>query len=790
MENTLSQPYWKRKIKLRWTEWLKGASKKSHIKTDKKQVNKTSIEKPKSNLPGKHHPNEAPCIDPKEYGNIRFDFKHPNAMGFVDPKGDNLKFKDLYEHLIVFGGSGTGKTYTVLGPLWEELFRSTHLPYGPEREEKKFGAFVIEAKGDFRDKTWYLAQKYGRIDDCVFFGPTHRDVVYDLFGDPTESTLQMANKMLAIMKAMSDGKGTADPFWDNAARKLFLNTFLMHRLLMTASRESTDEGEKRAYKVDPMSFKMMSLLLMDRGQPRNAGEIQQVQDAYLKAWNEYREALGKIQSICTRVEFELDKLCIISEDLENKINAESQALSKEVEDIFEKTEMTEEALDVWRIQISAKKEAVSNRRAAIAGLKHLVYGPTIDASEEDKVVNKCVQLRKNITDLFSTQDDRQRAQFANKSNALALEISNNFRRRITSLDLLKEQLGEQIKEQLLNFIETSDKAISARTKLSAARPASPEYGALRKMLTQYEELVKKRGEKPQLDPIWAYFNEEYLNVANDKTAGSVAMVASNVVAMFIHPPFSEIFNHKATFNFNNAIDEGKIVYLDMPTVFYGATAVAASLVLKIDFFRAMLSRARLTRRNVDGTMSKIPINQVRPMSYFCDEFASVVTTGDETGEAGFMDKVREFKCACLLGTQSLPMLLKKMTDNECDAIMTNTAFKIFLRNTDQKTNKFASDLLGTEIKVHATINQSAAEHTFSENKAIGHRPFTTSHQKGARYDVGDFTKLLMGNAIVCLNPRFGKNQIQKVQFGGRSIEPPDPKNPNMFELPRTHPEGS
>jgi type IV secretory pathway TraG/TraD family ATPase VirD4 len=311
-------------------------------------------------------------------------------------------------------------------------------------------------------------------------------------------------------------------------------------------------------------------------------------------------------------------------------------------------------------------------------------------------------------------------------------------------------------------------------------------GALKTLLGQYEEILKSRQVEPQMDTIWAYFSEEYLNVANEKTAGSVAMVATNLVSIFVHPPYSEIFAPKSTFNFNMAIDEGKIVYLDMPSSYYGAAATVAAIAFKIDFFRCMLSRPRLTKRNPDGTKGTEVVNQVRPMSYFCDEFASIVSTGDETGEAGFMDKVREFKCGCLLGTQSIPMLLKKISEHEVDAILTNTACKLFLRNTDVKTNEYASKILGSEIKVNANLNQGAAESVFGEGeRPVGTRPFSTNYSRGARYDVGDFTKLQKGQAIVVLNSRFGRHQIQKLSFKGKAIPTPDETPP--WQIPTTHP---
>jgi hypothetical protein len=356
-----------------------------------------------------------------------------------------------------------------------------------------------------------------------------------------------------------------------------------------------------------------------------------------------------------------------------------------------------------------------------------------------------------------------------------------------SQSIIKVSRGlDETKEMMLKFIDAASRMTASLERLSKHQSVQPAMGALKTLLGQYEEILKLKNIEPQMDTIWAYFSEEYLNVANEKTAGSVAMVATNLVSIFVHPPYSEIFAPQSTFNFNMAIDEGKIVYLDMPSSYYGAAATVAAIAFKIDFFRCMLSRPRLTRRKPDGTQDTQLVNQVRPMSYFCDEFASIVSTGDETGEAGFMDKVREFKCGCLLGTQSIPMLLKKITEHEVDAILTNTACKLFLRNTDVKTNEYASKILGSEIKVNANLNQGAAESVFGEaERPVGARAFSTNYSRGARFDVGDFTKLQKGQAIVVLNPRFGRHQIQKLSFKGKAIPTPDSNPP--WQIPTTHP---
>lgn len=765
------------------------------------------------------HPNEAPYTKPSQAGNIIFEFrpdeKEKKGVGgylkwlfgissntinhFIDETGEVMKIGDLYEHMIVFGGSGTGKTYSILQPLWEEWFRSTHIPdegvhqiqiYAGQppvkmtREKLKFGALVIEAKGDFKDKTWRLGQKYGRMDDCVFFGPTHK-FTYDVFGDPTESAMQKANKMGAILKAYSDGKaGNTDPFWDNASQKLFINIFILHDTLRDAYRNAQTEEDKKFFEVPPMSWDVLNLLLMDRGQPKNQGEIEGQVQAIARHWGNYNQELQQLLTITTRLEMHIEWL---TQQLA-KADRELGEASKELDEKLKNALAGVTTDDSWRTDIPTQRQLIANRQNRLKGLKELMEGNASDIQRT--FAAKCSALRNSIGEMLKSENDSKNAENSNISAEISNTLAYLMRQTVSLIDHLGDKekpvdrsIGEKIQEDMLNFIGATERSLNARLKLTNIKTITPSFGALKLMLKQYEEILKRQDKEFQLDSIWAYFNEEYLNPANDKTSGSIGMVASNLMALFIHPPFSNIFKANGTFNFNNAIDEGKIVYLDMPTALYGKAATCAALCMKIDFFRAMLSRPRLRRRNPDGTLDSTLVDQMRPMAYFCDEFASVVSVGNETGEAGFMDKVREFRCACLLGVQSMPMLLKKMEESETDAILTNTALKIFLRNTDQKTNKFASDLMGTEIKVNASINQSATHTFFDSNKQVGQRAFQTNHSKNAKFEIGDFTKLQKGEAIVAINPRFGKNQIQRVKFKGKGLDNIDKKN--LYPVPGT-----
>ena len=750
----------------------------------------------KAGLSRRRHVSEVPYIKGSDYGKVIFEFNDKDAVGFVDPSGGRMTLVDLFEHMIVFGGSGTGKTYSVLQPLWEEWFRTTHLPDTgthkvvmepgkPPVEETRagvrFGALVVEAKGDFRDKTWSLAQKYGRMDDCVYFGPSHRDVIYNMFGDPSESPLQKANKILEILKAFSGGKSGQDPFWDNAARKLFLNTFILHGYIEKAHLAATTPQDKEIFEVKPMSFQFLNILLMDRGQPRNSGEITAAQSARDAVWDKYENCCRQLEQICKKIDVVVRTIEPKRVQFAAEANTRQDAYEAMIERNSEVTPESEAAIETLGKTVQSDKEALA---ALVATIGSVLGGD----DEASSISEDCASLRADLRGLLNADDDKDRGRFSTHSRDKSKEMDQELLKRIPYVDVVASSgLPDALplKELFLDFADASEQMRGFLERLIKMKVPEAQIGALQSMLKQYEEVLRRTDKEPQLDSVWAYFREEYLNVSNDKTSGSVAMVASNLVSLFVHPPFSEIFSPVGTFNFNQAIDEGKIVYLDMPTAYYGASATVAMLVMKIDFFRCMLSRPRLHKRDATGKFLPELVNQIRPMVYFCDEFASVVTTGAETGEAGFLDKVREFKCSCILGTQSIPMLLKTLQDNEVDAILTNTAIKIFLRNTDIKTNEFASKLLGTKTKVNANLNQGAMETVFGEgSRPVGSRAYTTSYSKEARFDIGDFTKLQKGQAIVCINPRFGKNQMQKLSFKGKFIPKPD-SSPG-WGVPVTH----
>jgi hypothetical protein len=435
---------------------------------------------------------------------------------------------------MVLGGSGTGKTYSILQPLWEEWFRSTHLPDGEERDKLKFGALVIEAKGDFRDKTWSLAQKYGRMDDVVFFGPTHRDVVYDMFGDPTESPLQLANKMLAMLKAFSGGSSTQDPFWDNAARKLFQSIFIMHRAVRAAEAEAPPE-QKEKYKVEPMSFHLLNLMLMDRGQPRNQAQVSESQQQFNELWVKFQASLEELITLSMRLSIDLDRLSGHVQARKEELAGLSASTSAQVdfEDIRPPDIDTMDTNDDDDDELMARaseydeddrrpspspqpenapdpqtEERVRHIRKSLTRLLEITMVTAEDGSSE-AITSKLEELATTGQTVLSTQDDMERGRASEESMNIARSLSASMRKRIHRLDeessagdapfatgalmSIKVPRGlDETKEMMLKFIDASSRMTASLERLSKHQSVPPAMGALKTLLGQYEEILNPR----------------------------------------------------------------------------------------------------------------------------------------------------------------------------------------------------------------------------------------------------------------------------------------------------------
>jgi hypothetical protein len=625
----------------------------------------------------------------------------------------------------ILGGSGAGKTRYVLTQVLESAFRATDLRNPEERERLKLGAFVLDGKCELTPVVEWLAQQYDREADVLYFGPGH-PLAIDPFNDPDASPSELADLMITLKQALDDGKTSPDPFWDAAGRKLFACLFCLHREISQAAREGL-----LSEAPPPMSFSLLNLLVMDRGQPTNQGDIDRAQSQLQTLRQKAIETFEELVRLVNRIEVELSGW---AGELRRK---RPRPASSEEGD----RERESRLLEQHRIR-NALVLMDGDKKFSAGHLSAYPLGELLEATRTFRNAAYGAAMDQNFYEQFS---------------ALSIEL----RSRVRQLAVLAASPGlavPDLRELFVGLLEKLDYALSLCFQIKETKVPAPEYGLLQRWLDAYETILRHRGQDPWLDETYLYFRGEYLNLANERTAGSIGMTVSTLTSLMTQAPFDSLIKPGGSLRFRDVIDQGKILVLDMNFARWRSAAKVASILLKLDFFRTVLSRKILKRE--DGTL----INQERPILYLCDEFATVATTGDWTGERGFLDKAREYRCGCVLAFQSLAVLESRMHRAEIEAILTNTATMIFLRNPHPDTNEFASKIAGEIERGDGYLIRGTQELLFDLHKPIAHQDYHVTFRREPRYPPWVFAQLRDGEAVVKLPARFGSRSVKRVQF--------------------------
>lgn len=145
-----------------------------------------------------------------------------NGFAFVlgnHKKSVRLTLKQSHTGYLAFGGIGTGKTVSFMYPAFRQLVRQLDHP-DPNHELAKFGALILDRKGDFIDTVITEMILAGRsLSDLVIIDPD-----LDLFRvnpiDPNKTADENAAKLATIAKLIGGGAQSKDPFWDNSSKNI------------------------------------------------------------------------------------------------------------------------------------------------------------------------------------------------------------------------------------------------------------------------------------------------------------------------------------------------------------------------------------------------------------------------------------------------------------------------------------------------------------------------------------------------------------------------------------------
>jgi hypothetical protein len=491
-----------------------------------------------------------------------------------------------------------------------------------------------------------------------------------------------------------------------------------------------------------MSFRLLNLLLMSQLQPRNASAITGIAEAREQesvALINHLQALG---SVLIRLESELDSIFIIAGETAD--------------------ERTKQWLDEIHQNIHGNPNVPNS--SMLINLKELAQS----ASE----------VRGSVAEDFKKTLDAALAPFV----PLALK---QIKTASIHLTLLRDIPGtKEAKDYLFSLADLLDKIMFSFNRLATLELPKAEEGLLKELLTLYETYLKSQYPEEQEHEVFKnndilnFFYGEVFDPAIDKTIGSVKQTASNLTSLLSQAPFDRMFCPGGNFKFDEAIDQGRVVLLMLNFAKWQKSAKIASILYKLLFFRSALNRFKTICP--DGTQ----INRDRTFFYLVDEFATVATKGEFTGESGFLDKCRQYKIACVLAFQSFARMRESgVSQDYIDSVMGNCSLHFHLRNGDGSTAEYISKKGGTVIRAEGTLKGGTAEGILQGEGGSLKEDNQMTYREQPRYSTQFISELNDGECIIRLSnqKKYHKRNISLVQFMLHPLPRPSepPKNKEM-----------
>ncbi len=207
-----------------------------------------------------------------------------------------------------------------------------------------------------------------------------------------------------------------------------------------------------------------------------------------------------------------------------------------------------------------------------------------------------------------------------------------------------------------------------------------------------------------------FFDKEFYSLDN-RTSSILKSEITRITNLFISDyNVSKTFCPKKsdiTFDgFEEVLDKGKIVVLNMNISEYQNLSKIIATYLKLDFQATILNRLNNKK-------------DIKTSAFICDEFQEYVTDTD----SDFFAQSREAKCINIIATQSYTSILNALKDEaNAKVIIQNLINKLWFRTDDIFTIEEAQKQIGKEEKekISSTISENAKEtnYSFIINKLI------------------------------------------------------------------------
>lgn len=199
-------------------------------------------------------------------------------------------------------------------------------------------------------------------------------------------------------------------------------------------------------------------------------------------------------------------------------------------------------------------------------------------------------------------------------------------------------------------------------------------------------------EKEWQEAALSYLGGTWMSLGGDER-GSVVSTLTGALAPFLNPPYGTLMGGRSTIKLGDAIESGKVIYVDFSIARRGAMARIACTLLKAEYARQVLQRE----------------GKARTSFFFCDEFQQFFSSDKDASDADFFERSRGSNHANIVATQNYSALRKGRSDTHtADNLVANCGSVIFLRNIDVQTNEWASKVLTDRLEVTVTSSRGSS----------------------------------------------------------------------------------
>lgn len=210
-------------------------------------------------------------------------------------------------------------------------------------------------------------------------------------------------------------------------------------------------------------------------------------------------------------------------------------------------------------------------------------------------------------------------------------------------------------------------------------------------LSAADKRSKSGAQSADFEIVTDYFLAEF-PALSDKTRSIIVSQFTSTCDVLLRGTLRGLFANGTNIS-PEAAEDGKIILVDMPTKVWGPVGLFANLLWKTAFQRS------IERRDIRVSP--------RPTFLFADEGHYLLHREDSL----FQTTCRSARCASVLITQNIENLDAALGTGdagkaEAESLLANFGTLIFHCNTCQRTNNFASQLLGVERVLMATGNST------------------------------------------------------------------------------------